>query len=147
MSRWRPGGRAEIGTHVRQACSEHHQRRPYIFGVRCVDLTVVDRRRHNLSEQIGKNAVTRDFPQFGMPLGLFAGTRSLTYGLLLAAQTALYGTAALAALFPALKKKSRLIKLGSYFVFMNASVILGFFRFLRGRQAATWEKARRVQSA
>lgn len=78
---------------------------------------------------------------------LFAGTRSLTYGLLLAAQTALYGTAALAALFPALKKKSRLIKLGSYFVFMNASVILGFFRFLRGRQAATWEKARRVQSA
>ena len=78
---------------------------------------------------------------------LFAGTRSLTYGLLLAAQTALYGTAALAAIFPALKKKSRLIKLGSYFVFMNASVILGFFRFLRGRQAATWEKARRVQSA
>jgi hypothetical protein len=29
---------------------------------------------------------------------------------------------------------------------MNTSVILGFFRFLRGRQAATWEKARRVQS-
>lgn len=78
---------------------------------------------------------------------LFAGTRSLAYGLLLAAQTALYGAAALAALFPALKKKSRLIKLGSYFVFMNVSVILGFFRFLRGRQAATWEKARRVQSA
>ena len=77
---------------------------------------------------------------------LFAGTGNKAYGLLLAAQTALYGMAALAALFPALNKKSRLIKLGSYFVFMNVSVILGFFRFLRGRQAATWEKARRVQS-
>jgi biofilm PGA synthesis N-glycosyltransferase PgaC len=78
---------------------------------------------------------------------LFAGTGGLIYGLLLAAQTAFYGMAVLAALFPSLKKKSRLIKLGSYFVFMNISVILGFFRFLRGNQAATWEKARRVQSA
>jgi biofilm PGA synthesis N-glycosyltransferase PgaC len=78
---------------------------------------------------------------------LFATTPNLIYGLLLAAQTAFYATAALAALFPGLKKKSRLIKLGSYFVFMNVSVILGFFRFLRGRQSATWEKARRVQSA
>ncbi|HET6252707.1 MAG TPA: glycosyltransferase family 2 protein [Puia sp.] len=77
---------------------------------------------------------------------LFATTPNLIYGLLLAAQILFYGTAALAALFPGLKKKSRLIKLGSYFVFMNTSVILGFFRFLRGRQAATWEKARRVQS-
>lgn len=68
------------------------------------------------------------------------------YGALLLIQIAFYATAALAALVPSLKKKSRLIKLGSYFVFMNVSVILGFFRFLRGRQAATWEKARRVQS-
>lgn len=77
---------------------------------------------------------------------LFISTHNTTYGILLAAQIIFYGTAALAALFPNLKKKSRLIKLGSYFVFMNVSVILGFFRFLRGRQAATWEKARRVQS-
>ncbi|HUB61236.1 MAG TPA: glycosyltransferase family 2 protein [Puia sp.] len=77
---------------------------------------------------------------------LFAKTPNLIYGLLLAAQTSLYVLAALAALFPALKKKSRLIKLGSYFVFMNVSVFLGFLRFLRGKQAATWEKARRVQS-
>jgi biofilm PGA synthesis N-glycosyltransferase PgaC len=77
---------------------------------------------------------------------LFATTPNLIYGLLLLAQTAFYGMTALAALFPTLKKKSRLIKLGSYFVFMNVSVILGFFRFLRGRQSATWEKARRVQS-
>lgn len=75
------------------------------------------------------------------------GLARFLYGVLLAAQTALYGLAVLATLFPALNKKSRLIKLGSYFVFMNVSVVLGFFRFLRGRQAATWEKARRVQSA
>lgn len=75
------------------------------------------------------------------------GLAHVLYGLLLAAQTTLYGLAIVSTLFPALNKKSRLIKLGSYFVFMNVSVVLGFFRFLRGRQAATWEKARRVQSA
>lgn len=78
---------------------------------------------------------------------LFAANRNIAYGLLLAAQIAFYALATLAALFPGLKKKSRLIKLGSYFVFMNVSVILGFFRFLRGSQTAAWEKARRVQSA
>jgi biofilm PGA synthesis N-glycosyltransferase PgaC len=76
---------------------------------------------------------------------LYIQTPTLTYGLLLLAQTALYSMATIAALFPGLKKKSRLIKLGSYFVFMNVSVVLGFFRFLRGRQSATWEKSRRVQ--
>jgi len=82
---------------------------------------------------------------------LFAGaavrhTPILAYGLLLLAQVLFYGMAALAGLFPTIKKNSRLIKLCYYFVFMNTSVIRGFFRFLRGRQAATWDKARRVQS-
>ena len=77
---------------------------------------------------------------------LFAATGYPPYGLLLLAQVLFYGMAALAALFPPLKKNSRLIKLCYYFVFMNTSVIRGFFRFLRGRQAATWDKARRVQS-
>ena len=77
---------------------------------------------------------------------LYIQSPNPVYGLLLLAQTILYAMAALAACFPTLKKKSRLIKLGSYFVFMNISVILGFFRFLRGRQSSTWEKARRVQS-
>jgi hypothetical protein len=30
---------------------------------------------------------------------------------------------------------------------MNISVIRGFFRFLRGRQPAIWEKAKRQQVA
>ncbi len=36
-------------------------------------------------------------------------------------------------------------KLAYYFVFMNTSVFLGFLRFIRGKQPATWEKARRIQ--
>ncbi len=31
-----------------------------------------------------------------------------------------------------------------YFVFMNLSVILGFFRFLKGKQSAVWDKAKRA---
>ncbi|HTQ28336.1 MAG TPA: glycosyltransferase family 2 protein [Puia sp.] len=34
-----------------------------------------------------------------------------------------------------------------YFLFMNASVILGFFRFLRKKQTVTWEKAARRKLA
>ncbi|HLI92300.1 MAG TPA: glycosyltransferase family 2 protein [Puia sp.] len=78
---------------------------------------------------------------------LALGTSVAIYRWLLGAQTAFYGMAALAARFPILKEKSRLLKLGSYFVFMNVSVVQGFFRFVRGKQAAAWEKARRVQSA
>jgi biofilm PGA synthesis N-glycosyltransferase PgaC len=42
-------------------------------------------------------------------------------------------------------KQSKLLKLSYYFTFMNLSVFLGFFRFLRGNQSAVWEKARRKQ--
>jgi biofilm PGA synthesis N-glycosyltransferase PgaC len=66
--------------------------------------------------------------------------------LLFLAQLLFYGMAAAGALSPALMKRFKLLKLAYYFVFMNISVILGFFRFLRGRQAATWEKARRVSA-
>ncbi|HMR91322.1 MAG TPA: glycosyltransferase family 2 protein [Chitinophagaceae bacterium] len=37
----------------------------------------------------------------------------------------------------------KLLGLPYYFSFMNFSVILGFFRFLKGRQPATWEKVKR----
>jgi poly-beta-1,6-N-acetyl-D-glucosamine synthase len=61
-------------------------------------------------------------------------------------QLLFYGAALAGALAPALMKRFKLLKLTYYFVFMNISVVLGFFRFLRGRQAATWEKARRVSA-
>jgi cellulose synthase/poly-beta-1,6-N-acetylglucosamine synthase-like glycosyltransferase len=45
---------------------------------------------------------------------------------------------------PGVAKKLKPAKLCYYLVFMNLSVILGFIRFLKGRQPATWEKARRA---
>jgi poly-beta-1,6-N-acetyl-D-glucosamine synthase len=63
----------------------------------------------------------------------------------LALQLAFYGLAALSGqpFLPA--KLSKLCKLAYYFTFMNVSVILGFFRWLKGNQSAAWEKARRAE--
>ncbi len=77
---------------------------------------------------------------------LFLDHAGLPFTLLFLAQSAFYGIAALAALIPALQQKSKLVKISYYFVFMNVCAILGFFRFLRGNQKATWEKARRAQA-
>jgi biofilm PGA synthesis N-glycosyltransferase PgaC len=63
-----------------------------------------------------------------------------------AVQLCFYGTAALAWLAPTFKNRFKATRLIYYFVFMNLSVILGFFRFIRGKQSATWEKARRAQA-
>jgi biofilm PGA synthesis N-glycosyltransferase PgaC len=60
-------------------------------------------------------------------------------------QLLFYGTAILASLLPALQTRSKLARLTYYFVFMNVSVIRGFFRFLRRKQAGTWERSRRAQ--
>jgi len=59
------------------------------------------------------------------------------------AQTAFYAISFLAWRSPAIRR-IKPAKLAYYFTFMNLSVILGFFRFLRGGQSATWEKARRT---
>jgi len=78
---------------------------------------------------------------------LFFQSAGLLYTLLFLGQSGFYGIAAAAWLVPSLKKRSKIIKLAYYFVFMNTSVILGFFRFLRGNQPATWEKAQRASAA
>jgi biofilm PGA synthesis N-glycosyltransferase PgaC len=67
------------------------------------------------------------------------------YQLLLAAQLFFYGGALAAKFSPSLGARFRLLKLCYYFVFMNVSVIQGFFRFLGRRQTGVWEKARRQQ--
>jgi biofilm PGA synthesis N-glycosyltransferase PgaC len=64
---------------------------------------------------------------------------------LLSLQLVFYGLALTASLVPG--KQPSLLRLPYYFTFMNISVILGFFRFLRGKQSAVWEKARRIQSS
>ena len=65
------------------------------------------------------------------------------YQLLFLAQLVLYGMALAASFVPQKNKTPKLMKLAYYFVFMNVSVVLGFFRFLRGKQPSAWEKAKR----
>jgi poly-beta-1,6-N-acetyl-D-glucosamine synthase len=68
---------------------------------------------------------------------------TLLYKSLFALQVLFYSLAGVTFAAPALSKKLKLAKLCYYVVFMNISVLLGFFRFLKGRQPATWEKAKR----
>jgi biofilm PGA synthesis N-glycosyltransferase PgaC len=63
-------------------------------------------------------------------------------------QATFYGLALLS-LFPGLRKSrfNKFLTIPYYFTFMNVSVILGFFRFLKGSQSAVWEKARRAEAS
>jgi len=70
---------------------------------------------------------------------------NIFYLILFAGQLLFYGMAAAAAILPG--KQPKLLKLPYYFTFMNISVLLGFVRFLRGKQSGVWEKARRIQSS
>jgi cellulose synthase/poly-beta-1,6-N-acetylglucosamine synthase-like glycosyltransferase len=67
------------------------------------------------------------------------------YLLVFIAQLLFYGMAILASVSPAAARSFKPMKLAYYFVFMNVSVVQGFFRFLRGRQSSVWEKAKRNQ--
>lgn len=68
------------------------------------------------------------------------------YQLLLIGQALFYGGALAAKFSPSLGARFKPFKLCYYFVFMNVSVIQGFFRFLGRRQSGVWEKARRQQA-
>jgi hypothetical protein len=61
-------------------------------------------------------------------------------------QAIFYIGAFIAYIFPSLGKRFKILKLPYYFIFMNISVIHGFFRFLRRKQPPTWEKAKRSNS-
>lgn len=67
------------------------------------------------------------------------------YHFTLGLQVFFYSLAFIAAVLPG--RQPKLLKLPYYFTFMNISVIWGFFRFLRGKQSAVWEKAKRTQEA
>ena len=74
---------------------------------------------------------------------LYFGTENKFFTLCFFGQLIFYGMAALARVLPKNLPGFKLFKLAYYFVFMNLSVVQGFFRFMRGRQPAAWEKARR----
>lgn len=66
------------------------------------------------------------------------------YLLLLTAQLAFYGLAALGYLFRNKKIAIKGFFVPFYFTVMNLSVYAGLLRFLRGKQAVTWEKTQRA---
>jgi len=72
---------------------------------------------------------------------------SQLFTMILLLQLVFYGLAILS-LAPAVagSKLGKIGKIPYYFVFMNVSVILGFFRWLKGSQSAVWEKARRAEA-
>jgi cellulose synthase/poly-beta-1,6-N-acetylglucosamine synthase-like glycosyltransferase len=74
---------------------------------------------------------------------LSLGSGHVFFKLLFLGQLLLYGMALAANFIPQKNKTPKLMKLAYYFVFMNVSVVLGFFRFLRGKQPSAWEKAKR----
>ena len=71
---------------------------------------------------------------------------SLLYRALFFLQASFYLCGLLAFISPFLANRLKLLKLPYYFIFMNISVIQGFFRFLRRNQPSTWEKVRRSSS-
>jgi cellulose synthase/poly-beta-1,6-N-acetylglucosamine synthase-like glycosyltransferase len=73
-------------------------------------------------------------------------TDSSIYAGLFILQALFYSSGLIAYYFPAVKNRIKLLKLAYYFIFMNISVIQGFFRFLRRKQPSTWEKAKRSSS-
>lgn len=77
-------------------------------------------------------------------LAIVIATRSQFYSIMLIGQLLFYGLAAIT--YFTGKKLPGPLKLPYYFVFMNLSVIAGFFRFMRKKQSASWEKAKRAQA-
>lgn len=65
------------------------------------------------------------------------------YVILLAVQVLFYGLAGLGAILAARKIVFKPAHLAYYFLFINISLYLGFFRFVRGNQSVLWEKIKR----
>jgi biofilm PGA synthesis N-glycosyltransferase PgaC len=76
---------------------------------------------------------------------LFIDTDLLVFKVLFAGQLAFYGMAIASGLTASKNNSFKVMRLAYYFVFMNVSVVQGFFRFLRGKQPSAWEKAARNQ--
>jgi poly-beta-1,6-N-acetyl-D-glucosamine synthase len=81
--------------------------------------------------------------------GFFANILLVYYGsgriyiVVLLAQCVFYAMAVLGWLFASMNLKVKALYVPYYFLFMNLSVFLGFYRFIRKKQTAVWEKAAR----
>ena len=73
--------------------------------------------------------------------------QSLLYILLFAAQCLFYLCAITGWILANKNIKVKLLYIPYYFVFMNASIYMGFFRFINNNQSVLWEKATRKKLA
>lgn len=69
------------------------------------------------------------------------------YSVMLALQSGFYFLAVTGWVFANRNIKLKLLYIPYYFLFMNISVFMGFFRFLQKRQTVLWEKAARQKTA
>lgn len=69
------------------------------------------------------------------------------YVYILIAQMGFYLLALIGKFTESMKKSPKVFFIPFYFVFMNISVFQGFFRLIKGKQSAVWEKAQRAKAA
>jgi biofilm PGA synthesis N-glycosyltransferase PgaC len=74
---------------------------------------------------------------------VFTGSISLVYQLLLLAQIGFYLLAISGWILEEKQIKIKIFFIPYYFCMMNYAVVMGIFRYLRGKQSAVWEKAKR----
>jgi cellulose synthase/poly-beta-1,6-N-acetylglucosamine synthase-like glycosyltransferase len=79
-------------------------------------------------------------------LNLFL-VRQVEFFNLLLAQLGFYTVSVLAGFLPAWPRCLRFLKLGTMFTIMNAALLVGFFRWLTGRQKGTWQRTERATEA
>ena len=67
----------------------------------------------------------------------------LLYNIIMLMQILFYTAAGLGWWFAAKNKKIKVLYVPYYFIFMNAALFLGFFRYVNKKQTVLWEKAKR----
>lgn len=75
---------------------------------------------------------------------LALNTDNFMYHLFMFAQVAFYSMSLLGWYLENRQLKVRILFIPYYFFIMNYAVIMGFFRYIKGKQAATWERAQRA---
>ena len=78
---------------------------------------------------------------------LVAKASGIFYEIFLFLQTLFYIVALIGWLLRSKRKTPRIFTIAFYFVFMNFSVFVGFYRFITNTQTVIWEKAKRENSA
>lgn len=78
---------------------------------------------------------------------LFFYSGSPLFYTLFAGQLLFYAAAIVGGFVSSRSRKWTILKIAHYFVFMNISVVKGFFRYIRGKQSASWEKAKRLPAS